>query len=238
MNKLFRYELKRLLINKFFLVFLIIAILYSHRTIGREIIMGVSNTAPFSGWSYGIYLAKMLPILLVALLFFISSLYSEQEKKVQVLTKATPIDLFWFQMMRCGTIIIAFVLISAMVIGYALWFYKVNFHFTNFKSFILPTVITLLPAMLFVLGAGMFGGRYHEAIIFVLMAVILLLNYFPLPYVVDLLGGNFFTNYPLFLNIVEPVFFIPINVLIGKVIYALAGFAMMVMASIPEKKNN
>lgn len=203
-----------------------------------DIIRGVSNTAPFSGWSYGVYLAKMLPILLIALLFFISFLYSKKEKNVQALTKATPIDPFQFQMMRCGTIIIAFVLISAVPIGYSLWFYRVNFHFTNWGSLVLPAITTLLPAMLFVFGAGMLGGRYHEAIIYVLMAVMIPLNYIPLPYAVDLFGGNFFTNYPLSLGIVEPAFSIPTPVLIGKFIYGLAGIVMILIANIPKQQNN
>lgn len=204
----------------------------------EDIIFGVSNTAPFSGWSYGAYLTKVMPILLIALLFFISFLYSKQEKKVQTLTKATPVDPFKFQMLRCGTIIVAFTLISAVPIVYSLWFYKVNFHFINFGSFILPTIITLLPAMLFVFGAGMLGGRYHQGIIFVLMMVVILINYIPLPYAVDLFGGNFFTKYPENLGTVEPAFFIPTSVLIGKAIYGLLGISTMLIASIPKKQEN
>lgn len=238
MIRLFKYELSRLLLNKFFLVLLIISAVYSRQIMCGDIIRGVSNTAPFSGWSYGAYLAKVLPILLVALLFFISLLYSKQERNVQALTKATPIDPFRFQMLRCGTIIIAFILISAVPIGYSLWFYGVNFHFTNFRSFALPTVITLLPAMLFVFGVGMLGGRCHQSIIFALMAVIILLNYIHLPYAFDLFGESFFENYPLSLGIVEPPFSIPITLLIGKFIYGLLGLAMMLIASIPKRQNN
>ena len=204
----------------------------------QDIIFGIANTAPFSGWSYGAYLTKVLPILLIALLFFISFLYSKQEKKVQTLTKATPVDPFRFQMLRCGTIIVAFTLISAVPIVYSLWFYKVNFHFINFGSFILPTIITLLPAMLFVFGAGMLGGRYHQGIIFVLMVVVILINYIPLPYAVDLSGGNFFTKYPEDLEIVEPAFYMPATVLIGKSIYGLVGLVMMLIASSPKKQNS
>ncbi|MBC2396405.1 hypothetical protein [Clostridium tetanomorphum] len=238
MSRLFKYELKRLLVNKFFLSLLIISILYSRQVMCKDIILGVANTAPFSGWSYGAYLAKVLPILLVALLFFISFLYSKQEKSVQALTKATPIDPLRFQMLRCGAIMVAFSLIFAVPIVYSLWFYGANFHFTNFGSLALPTVITLLPSMLFVFGAGMLGGQCHQAIIFVLIVVIILINYFPLPYAFDLFGVNFFTNYPIHLGTVEPAFFIPTTVLIGKFIYGLLGIAMMFIASIPKKKNN
>ncbi|GAA0076377.1 hypothetical protein UT300005_07550 [Clostridium sp. CTA-5] len=140
-------------------------------------------------------------------------------------------------MLRYGTIIIAFILISLVPIGYSLWFYKINFHFTNFGSFIFPTIITLLPAMLFVFGLGTIGGRYHQGIIFVLMVVMILINYVSLPYAVDLFGGNFYSNYPVSLDIVEPAFSLPKNVLIGKLVYVLVGI-MMILISIISKKQN
>jgi len=225
LNRIFKYELKRLIINKFFLGLLIISALYSYEVMRGEIILGISNTAPFSGWSYGTYLAKVLPILLVTLLFFISFLYEKQEKRVQVLTKATPIDPFKFQMLRFGTIIIGFVLISAVPIVYSLCFYAVNFSFTNFGKLVLPAVITLLPAMLFVFGLGTLGGRYHQGVIFI-----------PLPYAVDLFGGNFFTKYPESLDLVEPAFSIPVSVVIGKFMYGLTGLGMMLLSAIQKKK--
>ncbi|NFF78473.1 hypothetical protein FDG33_03910 [Clostridium sporogenes] len=236
MNRIFKYELKRLIINKFFLGLIIIAALYSYEVMGGEIILGVSNTAPFSGWSYGTYLAKVLPILLVTLLFFISFLYQKQEKTVQTLTKATPIDPFKFQMIRFGTIIIGFVLISAVPIVYSLFFYAVNFNFTDFRSLVLPAVITLLPAMLFMFGLGTLGGRYHQGIVFVLMAAVILVSFIPLPYAVDLFGGNFFTKYPESLQVVEPAFSIPVNVIIGKLMYGVTGVGMMLLSGIENKK--
>ncbi|BAQ13921.1 hypothetical protein CBB2_1811 [Clostridium botulinum] len=236
MNRIFKYELKRLIINKFFLGLLIVSALYSHEIMRGDIILGISNTAPFSGWSYGTYLAKVLPILLVTLLFFISFLYQKQEKSVRALTKATPIDPFKFQMLRFGTIIIGFVLISAVPIVYSFFFYAVNFNFTNFGKLVLPAVITLLPAMLFVFGLGALGGRYHQGVIFILMAAVMLVSFIPLPYAVDLFGGNFFTKYPESLELVEPAFSIPVSVVIGKFMYGLTGLGMMLLSGIQKKK--
>nr|WP_236886694.1 hypothetical protein [Clostridium beijerinckii] len=234
--KLLKYELKRLIINKFFLGLLIISAIYSYEVMTSDIILGVANTAPFSGWSYGEYLAKVLPILLVTLLFFISFLYSKQEKNVQDLTNATPIDQFKFQMLRFGTIIIGFVLISMIPILYSVWFYSVNFHFLSFGGLVLPAFITLVPSMLFVFGIGSLGGRYHQGLIFGLMVVVLLINYVPLPYEVDLFGGNFFVQYPMSLSVVEPAFSIPIGVVIGKLIFGLTGLLMIILSATTKKK--
>ena len=236
MRRLFKYEFKRLIINKFFLGLSIISAIYSHEVMTSDIILGVANTAPFSGWSYGEYLAKVLPILLVTLLFFISFLYSKQEISVQALTSVTPIDQFKFQMLRYGTIIIAFILISMVPIVYSLWFYSANFHFTNFLIFMGPSFVTLLPAMLFMFGIGSFGGRYHQGVIFGLMVVVLLINYVSLPYEVDLLGWNFFKKYPLSFSVVEPAFSIPIGVVIGKLIFGLTGLLMIILSANVKKK--
>lgn len=234
--KLLKYELKRLIINKFFLGLIIISAIYSYEVMTSDIILGVANTAPFSGWSYGEYLAKVLSILLVTLLFFISFLYSKQEKNVQDLTRATPIDQFKFQMLRFGTIIIGFVLISMIPILYSVWFYSVNFHFLSFGGLVLPAFITLVPSMLFVFGIGSLGGRYHQGVIFGLMAAVLLVNYVQLPYEVDLFGGNFFEKYPMSLSVVEPTFSIPIDVAIGKLIFGLTGLLMIILSATTKKK--
>lgn len=79
--KLLKYELERLIINKFFLGLLIISAIYSYEIMTSDIILGVANTAPLSGWSYGEYLAKVLPILLVTLLF-LSHFFIQNKKKM------------------------------------------------------------------------------------------------------------------------------------------------------------
>ncbi|NLJ86477.1 MAG: hypothetical protein GX322_08550, partial [Firmicutes bacterium] len=48
MIKLFGYELRRLLFNKFFIGLLVITGLYSYQILSGDIIVGVANTAPFS----------------------------------------------------------------------------------------------------------------------------------------------------------------------------------------------
>lgn len=229
MNKLFKYELRRLLINKFFFGLLAVAALYGWHLMRDVVILGVSNTAPFSGWSYGTFLASVLPILLVAMLFFVSFLYSDQERKVRTLTEATPIDPVRFGFLRCGAMIVGFLLIAVVPVGLSLWFYAVNFRFTNFGGFVLPAMITLVPAMIFTLGLGMAAGRLRPSLVYVLMLVVLLLGYFPLPYAVDLFGSNFFQGFPLKIPMgadMEPAFTVPAGVWIGKISYMLIGIVL------------
>ena len=58
MNKVIQYECKRLLWNKIFFGILIICLFLSFSLLHGEILMGVSNTAPFSPWSFGSYLSR------------------------------------------------------------------------------------------------------------------------------------------------------------------------------------
>lgn len=238
MIRLFKYELKRLILNKFFLGLLILSILYSRNVMTSDIILGISNTAPFSGWSYGMYLSKILPILLITLLFFISFLYSKSEKKVSALTKATAISPIKFQLLRFGTILVAFVFITMVPVIYSLWFYTVNFKFSNYGSLILPLLVTILPPMIFIFGLGVMGGRFHQGTIFTLMLIVVVISYLPLPYYMDLLGSNFYKGYPQTLNTIEPTFSLPTSIIISKLIFSIIGIMLIISSTIQRNRYN
>ena len=127
MFKIYYYELRRLLVNKFFLCLLLITAFYSYQTMSGEIILGIADTAPFSGWSYGVYLAKVLPLLLVSLLFFISFLYLRKELQVKVLTQAAPFSASVYRLIKTSAITSAFILISLVPIAISSWFYAAYF---------------------------------------------------------------------------------------------------------------
>ena len=71
--------------NKFFFLLLLITLIYSLIILSWDVILGIAYTAPFSSWSYGAYLASVLPLLMVTLLFFITFMYSRQENQVKQL---------------------------------------------------------------------------------------------------------------------------------------------------------
>ena len=72
MVKIFRYECKRLLWNKFFFGILAVTLFYGWQVLGGTTILGVAHTAPFSPWSFGDYLSRMVPLLWVGVLFFLT----------------------------------------------------------------------------------------------------------------------------------------------------------------------
>lgn len=230
MIRLFAYELRRYLFNKFFIGLLLVTSFFSVQIMGGEIILGVAGTAPFSPWSFGAYLAKILPFLLVALLFFLSFLTSEQEKRVHALTDVTPIHPYRFLFLRYCAITTAFTLIALVPVGYACWFYGFVFQYTVFGSLILPLFCTVLPAFLFIMGLGTFVGHFNPALLYGLMPAVLLVGLLPMSGPFDLYGTNLFMSYPLTLEELDPSFFLPAPVILWKVGYSLAGIIMGIFA--------
>lgn len=230
MSKIFVYELKRLIFNKFFLSLFFVTGLYSYMILSRNIILGIAFTAPFSLWSYGAYLASIQPLLVITLLFFITGMYSNQEKQVKLLTFATPVDPFRYGLIKCSAMVAGFFIISLFVIAISLVFYTVLFRFYSFAGFLIPIVITLIPNLLFFLGAGLVLGRIQPNILYILMIAALLLGLLPLPPFFDLYGGRFFSTHPLTLPVGadgEPAFLLPISFVLGKVFYSLTGILMV-----------
>ncbi|MCL2044477.1 MAG: hypothetical protein FWG89_10100 [Treponema sp.] len=232
MSRIFWYELKMLIFNRLFLSLLIITGLYSYMVLSREIILGIAFTAPYSPWSYSAYLANILPLLMITLLFFITFMHSNHEKQVMHLTFVTPVDRFKFCLVKCMGIAAGFLIISLFVIIISMIFYVVLFRFTNFGDFIIPVVITLIPCLLFIIGSGLLLGCIHANILYVLMIVVLSLRFLPLPPFFDLYGSNVFTTYPMSLSLGpdgEPPFLLPIAFIIGRIFFSVVGILMVLL---------
>ena len=62
MIKIFRCECRRLLCNKFFIGLLAVLLFYAGQVFYAVALPGVAHTAPFSPWSFGAYLGRLLPL--------------------------------------------------------------------------------------------------------------------------------------------------------------------------------
>lgn len=231
MAKIFRYELKRLLCSKLTIGLLVVIGFYSHWLMNGEVILGIANTAPFSPWSFGYYLAKLLPPLMLALLFFISFLYSKKEKEVAVLTSATGVKPSKYRMVRYAAIGTAALLITAVPIFYAIGFYRIVFHFSKIQTLILPAIYVILPAFAIWMGAGVLSGRFHPAAVYILMPAALLAGFLTLHGWADLYSAAFFVSYPAQLGVLDPIFEIPVPMAVCKAAYLLIGFILTVIAA-------
>jgi len=81
LGKIFRYECKRLLWNKFFAGLLLVLLFYGWQVLTGATILGVSHTAPFSPWSFGDYLSRMVPLLWIGSLFFLTFFTSGKARR-------------------------------------------------------------------------------------------------------------------------------------------------------------
>jgi hypothetical protein len=230
LNKIFMYELRRLLVNKFFFGRLIVISLYAYSVLSGDIILGIANTAPFSAWSYGWFLSKMMPLLSVTLVFLITFFYTRKEKQVQKIINTMPTNPTRLMFLRCCAVIMGFVIIALVTIGISALFYIKIFRFTDFSTFLLPALLTLLPAMLFILGVGMLLGRLHIGTLYGLMGLLLLLERIPLIKHLDLFGSNFYQHFPLTISTMpgqEPAFIIPMFFVVERLIIALIGLGLV-----------
>ena len=138
-------------------------------------------------------------------------------------------------MVRCGAILLGSLLLSLCVIVLCLAFYGYFFRYTSFFTLLAPALVTLLPAMIFCLGMGWGLGKIHPAMVYLLMAVVFLLAWLPLPQALDFSLSSFFTEYPLALGTLDPAFTLPGPILFGRALYAAAGVLLFVWSQCGRK---
>ena len=159
MSKIFRYECRRLLWNKFFIGLAVVLLLYGALVLHAVTILGVSHTAPFSPWSFGDYLSRMLPLLWIGMLFFLTFYTSPKARRAATLTDAAPMPPRKYALARCAAALTGGVLLSLLCIGEAAVFYGRMFGWYGWGSLLLPALATLLPALVFALGSGWLLGQ-------------------------------------------------------------------------------
>ncbi len=231
MGKIFRYECRRLLLNKFFLGLMAALLFYGWQVLSGVTILGVSHTAPFSPWSFGDYLSRMLPLLWIGILFFLTFFTSPGARRTAVLTAATPVTSRAYALARCAAALTGGALLVLLCMGEAAVFYGRMFGWYNWGSLVLPSLVTLLPPLVFALGSGWQMGQRRHCLLYVWMAVPFLLIALPLPEALGLWNGSFFTVYPLTLGTLDPEFALSIPVTIAQLFLLVLGAFLLAQNS-------
>ena len=190
MSKIFRYECRRLLWNKFFIGLAVVLLLYGALVLHAVTILGVSHTAPFSPWSFGDYLSRMLPLLWIGMLFFLTFYTSPKARRAAVLMDATPMPPKQYALVRCAAALTGGVLLSLLCMGEAAVFYGRMFGWYGWGSLLLPALATLLPALVFALGSGWLLGQIRPWLVYVWMAVPFLCMALPLSLIHIWMAGS------------------------------------------------
>lgn len=229
MGKIFRYECRRLLWNKFFGGLLLVLLFYVWQVLSRVTILGVSHTAPFSPWSFGDFLSRMVPLLWIGSLFFLTFFTSGKARRAAVLTDAAPMEPRRYALARCGAALAGTALLALAVLAEAAVFYGWYFGWYRWIELIAPTLVTLFPPLAFALGSGWLLGRVRPWLLYVWMPLPFALALLPLPEALELWNGSFFTQYPLTLGTLDPAFSLPAAVLLVQCALLAAGIVLLAL---------
>ncbi len=226
MIKIFHYELRRLLLNKLSVCIFLVCLWYGWLTLTGTTIQGIAHTTPFSPWSFGDYLARVLPVVCLGEFFFLTFFTSTQEQKAAVIIRATAADFRKYAAVRCGAVCLGTLGICLGVIGLGFSFYTYFFGWTDFGSLVLPALLVLGPSVIFCLGFGWMLGSIHPMLVYGAMVIPFLLSRAPLPWPADFSLGSFFAGYPLNLDVPDPAFIVPVPVLFGRLAYLFIGILL------------
>lgn len=188
--RIFKYEMKRLILSKAYIFLLILVCAYSLYILKAGILPGFANTAPFSEWSFMNYLFIIAPFLSIILLFYVSRLFSPYEKNVMRITSSMPFSGPMYFFIKLAVITLAYIFAAFMAIIACFIFYGTVFEFYDFKIFAVCIALVLIPQMLFLQGIGIWLGKIRHTLAIVLIALIFFTASIDvsLPYYFDIMG--------------------------------------------------
>ena len=242
MIKILKYEIQRLLFNKFYIGLFIINGIYAWFILTSDIIAGVAHTAPFSPWSFGFYLTSVMPMLALTVLFLLTFFYSRNEKQVKILTSATSADATLYMLIRIAVVTLGFLLLCILVIVMSFCFYIIFFNYWNFSVYIIPVLIIILPCFMFVVGAGFLAGQFNSGFLYILMLIFIAMNFIQITDLSwDFFGKNYFSVIPALTQVTtggEPEFVLNTEFLVVRAFYFIFGIVLLVVGVLRCKKRN
>ena len=227
MRKIFRYECRRLLLNKFFAGLVLVLLAYGAMVLESATILGVSHTAPFSPWSFGDYLSRMLPLLWVGASFFLTFFTSGRARRAMALTDAAPMDARRYAWARCAAALAGTALLALCCLLEAAVFYGRYFGWYAWGSLLLPALATLAPTLVFALGCGWLLARIRPWLLYPWMLLPFAVSALPLPEALGLWNGSLFTALPLTLGTLDPTFTLPAAAVVAQLVLLTAGTAAL-----------
>ncbi|NMM65865.1 hypothetical protein HBE96_25135 [Clostridium sp. P21] len=232
-TKILKYELKRIIFSKIFVITFIIALFFSVIDLYTEIIQGVSGTAPFSKWSYCKFLCDINTIMLLILMLSCTGLFSRNEQRVREITSCTSLPQKKYLATKSLALSISYLIIAICCILISFVFYKTTFNFTDFQKFLLPMLIILLPTFVFVFGTSMFLGSNSQTLLYAWIPIVLILSlvsFNSTPFI-DVFAKGYVTYMPTVISVDslgEPIFSLPLNFIMSRLLFTLVGMVLYV----------
>ena len=193
MTKIYKYELKIILLKPYVFVMTVITLLYAYFKLSSETIMGVSDTAPFSGWSFGDYMGDVNLISMLVTLFIMATLFSKQQKKVSILTDVTGFPVRSRMLIRNVIIGGFFILNNLLIFILGCAFLVALFGVIYPAVYMADWILITIPSLFVILGVGNLLGKINPVLIYVFMAVVIAMSFVMREYAIDINGANYYT---------------------------------------------
>jgi hypothetical protein len=233
--KIFKYELKIILLKPYVFVMTVITLLYAYYKLSSDTIMGVSDTAPFSGWSFGDYMGDVNLISMLVTLFIMAKLFSKQQKKVSILTDVTGFPVRSRMLIRNVIIGGFFILNNLLIFTLGCVFLEVLFGVIYPAVYIADWLLITIPCLLVILGVGNLLGKINPVLIYVFMAVMIAMSFILNEYAIDINGANYYTIVSSALETlkgVETPFTITPGFIYTRLFYLIIGAGALALVSV------
>lgn len=230
---LFKYEIKRIIWSKKYLYILLLIMASTYDFLTRLVVGGYMGTAPFSDWTYTLFLNLISPLLMVSMIFIISRVFSEREIRVRSIIYSTPISQIQYYMLKSSVVFVVSILTALVPIIMSFIYYRFMFGYEGFGGFIKLIIAFLLPTSIFFLGLSMVLGKINVKFVYALFPIAFLMGSLTLgsnivPIWADIFGNNFFNMYSIMMLIGRKVESVPLELPISF-IYSRLGFIMLGM---------
>lgn len=232
MLKIYGYECRRLLGGKAFLGMAAVTLWYALQLLRGTVIWGIAHTAPFSPWSFGYYLAALLPFLCGVGLLLLTGFFEPSAQQTLILVRATPIPPWQYALARCGVVASGLGLAGMCVVGMGVLFMENLFGPVPLAGYGQVAVLTLLPLPVLVLGLGMALGNWGTAPLYGLAAVLFLLPGLSGRW--EPTGLVFFREFPAALGILDPPLQIPPSLWWSRALVLLTGLLLLGVGAVKQ----
>lgn len=230
----FKYEIKRLLFSKEYLLLLVATLAYSVALLRGVVLYGANYTAPFSPLTFLTYCASLAPFLFILLLVLCARQYKASERGAESIIAATPMPLHVFRFLRYSAVAWAFLIAAALPVMACFVFYRLVFNYTAFGALLWPGLLLLLPSSILLFGVAIFLGNRSAAAVYVLLAAVLIVSVFQitLPVFIDIIGSTAVQP----LNTGEYDFAFSSAFIAGRVVFSAAGIVLIIISLYQSKK--
>ncbi|MBQ9866869.1 MAG: hypothetical protein IJM34_07605 [Lachnospiraceae bacterium] len=235
MIRIFKYEFRIILCKIYVPVMLAASLIYSRYLLSTETILGVSDTAPFSGWSFGKYLGDCALINMLITLLIIAFSFSERQKKAGMLTDVTafpPKKRILIRSILIGGFFIFSMILSFLLGCIFLWRLFGEIHLGNYLS---AWGLICLPCVFLITGVGMLLGRKSPALIYVLMLICLVMAFAFKGAAIDINGADYYMSMAAGLGDIEKTetaFMISSGYLITRLVYLFIGLGAYALVDV------